>query len=297
MTIIETTSLCKNYGATKAVQDLNLRVPEGGISAFLGPNGHGKTTTIKMLLGLTHPSGGQGEALGFPITDRNASLEIRRRTGFVSEDKQNYGFMTVRQAIGFTRSLYPKWRRDRETELLREFELPTDRLVKNLSKGMRTKLGLLLAFCRGAELLILDEPSEGLDPLSSEIMLQQTIRAATDGATVFFSSHQLSEAERIADHVFLIVRGRIAVEGRLDELRQRYRRVNAVFASDPPPVDRWRDRCVEDTRVDRNTCSLLVSAEVDRVVSQLGDFGALSVEEHPVDLRELFLATAQRGNQ
>ena len=118
-----------------------------------------------MLLGMTHPTAGHGWVMGLPIDRPEASLEIRRRTGFASEDKHIYPFMTIRQVLDFTRSLYPRWRPDREKELLREFELPTDRRVKQLSKGMRTKLALVLALARGAELLILDEPSEGLDPV------------------------------------------------------------------------------------------------------------------------------------
>jgi ABC-2 type transport system ATP-binding protein len=98
---------------------LNLRVPAGGINAFLGPNGHGKSTTIKMLLGITHPTAGNGWVMGLPIDHPRASLEIRRRTGFASEDKQSYAFMTVQQVLDFTRSLYPLWRRDRETDLLK----------------------------------------------------------------------------------------------------------------------------------------------------------------------------------
>lgn len=291
--IIETFALSKDYGATKAVRDLNLRVRTGGVSAFLGPNGHGKTTTIKMLLGLTHPTSGRGEVTGLSIAEPKASVAIRQRTGFVSEDKQVYGFMTVQQVIAFTRSLYPKWRPERERHLLKAFELPGERLVKSLSKGMRTKLALLLALSRGADLLVLDEPSEGLDPVSTEIMLQQVVLAATDGATVFFSSHQLTEAERIADRIFLIVRGRLALEGSLDDIRQRYRRINAVFLGEPP-LGQWRDDCVESITCQGNSCSLLVRDEADRVIAHLHSLAAVSVEAHGVELRELFLATAQR---
>lgn len=291
--IIETHSLSKNYGATRAVRELNLRVPTGGVNAFLGPNGHGKTSTLKMLLGLTHPTSGQGEVLGLSITDPKASVAIRQRTGFVSEDKQMYGYMTVGQIIAFTRILYPKWRPDRERDLLKAFELPSDRLIKSLSKGMRTKLALLLALSRGADLLILDEPSEGLDPVSTEIMLQQVILAASDGATVFFSSHQLAEAERIADRIFMIVRGSLALEGSLDEIRQRYRRINAVFLGDPP-IAQWRDDCVEIITCQGNSCSMLVRDDAERITAHLHSMAAISVEAHPVDLRELFLAHAQK---
>jgi ABC-2 type transport system ATP-binding protein len=288
--VIETAALTRQYGAVKAVQDLNLRVPEGGIHAFLGPNGHGKSTTIKMLLGITRPTAGAGWVMGLPIDQPRASLEIRRRTGFASEDKQLYAFMTVGQALDFTRSLYPGWRRDRERELLKRFDLATDRKVKQLSKGMRTKLALILALARGAELLILDEPGEGLDPVTTEVMLEEVVRAAGDGATVFFSSHQLSEAERIADQVFILRRGRVVVEGRLDELRESYRRINAVFDG-PPPVEQLRAAGIKRVSIDGNTCSALVNGVAGDIADRTRALGALSVDLHPVGLRELFLET------
>ena len=289
---IETRALSKNYGAIHAVQDLNLRVPEGGINAFLGPNGHGKSTTIKMLLGITRPTAGAGWVLGLPIDQPQSSLEIRRRTAYASEDKQTYPFMTVRQVLDFVRGLYPGWRPDREAELLKRFGLPADRRVKQLSKGMRTQLALVLALARGAELVVLDEPSEGLDPVATEIMLQEVVRAASDGATVFFSSHQLAEAERIADQAFIIRRGRIVLEGRLDELRERYRRINAVFDG-PPPIEQLRQPGTERISVGGNTCSLLVSGAAAGIANRVRALGALSVDLHPVDLRELFLETVQ----
>lgn len=289
---IETAGLSKYYGAIKAVHDLNLRVPAGGINAFLGPNGHGKSTTIKMLLGMTQPTAGHGWVMGLPIDEPRASMEIRQRTGFASEDKQTYPYMTVRQVLDFTRSFYPRWRRDREKELLQRFELATDRKVKQLSKGMRTKLALVLALARGAELLILDEPSEGLDPVTTEIMLEEMVRSAADGVTVFFSSHQISEAERIADHVIILRRGRIALDGGLDDLRERYRRINAVFGG-PPPIEQLREAGIRKLSVEGNSCSMLVSGGAVDIAGLTSALGALSVDVHPVGLRELFLETVR----
>src|SRR5712691_4437618 len=131
--VIETSDLRKHYGDTEAVRGLNLQVPAGSIFGFLGP-----------------------------------SVEIRRRTGFVSEDKDLYDSMTVAEVIRFTAAFFPRWRRDLEERYLRKFELPADRKIKALSRGMRTKLALLLALGRGAELLVLDEPTSGLDPAMSE---------------------------------------------------------------------------------------------------------------------------------
>ncbi len=294
--IIETRQLTKNYGPVVAVSDLGLRVPAGGISAFLGPNGHGKSTTIKMLLGMTRPASGTGQVLGRDITDPTGSLEIRRRTGFVSEDKLLYGYMSVRQLLAFTRSFYPTWQPQREKELLARFELPLDRKVKQLSKGMRTKLALILALARGAELLILDEPSEGLDPVVTEVMLQEVVRSAAEGATVFFSSHQLSEAERIADHIFILKRGQVVLEGRLDELQSKYRRLNAVFAG-APPLEELRPLNLLHTQAEGHVLSTLTNGQAEMAIAGLRQLGALSVEAHPVNLRELFLQVVQEKAQ
>jgi ABC-2 type transport system ATP-binding protein len=161
--VIHTHALSKSYGSVQAVRGLNLSVGAGRITGFLGRNGAGKSTTIKMLLGMMRPSAGEGTVLGMRIGDPNESVELRRRVAYVSEDKRLYNYMTVEQMARFTSSFFPDWRPEVAQQLLREYELPHNRKIKALSKGMRTKLALLLALARRPELLILDEPSEGLD--------------------------------------------------------------------------------------------------------------------------------------
>ena|SRR5213594_4092503 len=146
--LIETHGLVKHYRRTLAVDGLDLAVPEGRISGFLGPNGSGKTTTIKMLLGLAHPTAGEAFVFGKPIFEDSSSVEIRRRVGYVSEDKRLYSFMTGQQILDFTRPLFPRWSSEREQELLAGFRLPLGQKFKTFSKGMRTKLALVLALAR-----------------------------------------------------------------------------------------------------------------------------------------------------
>src|SRR5204862_749352 len=143
---------------------------------------------------------------------QDASVEIRRRTGFVSDDKDLYDYMDVEEMIRFTAAFFPRWRADLEQRYLRRFELPADRKVKALSRGMRTKLALLLALCRGAELLVLDEPTAGLDPAVTEEVLQALVsHAGREEMTVFFSSHQIAEVDQIADRIAIVDRGRVVV--------------------------------------------------------------------------------------
>src|SRR5215468_651412 len=207
--VVETRELTKRFGANYALAGLTMTVPEGQIVGFLGRNGSGKTTTIKILLDVIRRTSGEATVLGEPT----GSVAVRRRIGFLSEDKRLYSYMTVREIIAFTRPFFPSWRLDTENRLLKDFELPLKHKISALSKGMRTKLGLLLNLCRHSELLVLDEPSEGLDPVMTEQMLQSLVGQAADGTTVFFSSHQVAEVEQIADHTVAIEKGRVFLDG------------------------------------------------------------------------------------
>ena len=184
--VIITHTLSKSYGNHSAVQDLNLSVRRHQITAFLGRNGAGKSTTIKMLLGMVRPTSGSGAVLDQNITDSAQSRKLRRRVAYVAEDKPLYGYMTVDQIMRFAKSFYPDWRTDVEKKLLVDYELPIDRKVKTLSKGTRTKLALLLALSRMPDLIILDEPSEGLDPVGIEYLLSSLVDKAAEGVTIFF---------------------------------------------------------------------------------------------------------------
>src|SRR5271154_2638647 len=240
--IIETNQLCKSFHNQPALRGLDLRVPAGSIFGFLGRNGAGKTTTIKTLMGLLKPDSGTARVFGIPVTDADHSVGIRRRIGFVTEDKELYPYMTVEQIIRFTRPFFPKWRTDLERRYLEMFELPLKRKIPDLSKGMRSKLMLLLAICRGADLLILDEPTDGLDPAATEDVLRELVAiVASDGTTMFFSSHQLSEVELIADHIGIVEQGKMIVSGSLDDMKAQYQRLQVVFEHSVEMPSRWVD--------------------------------------------------------
>ena len=297
---IEAEGLRKAYGGAAAVDGLDLRVPRGSIYGFLGRNGAGKTTTVKMLMGMARPDAGRCRVLGRRASGARESVEIRRRIGFVSEDKGLYDYMTVGQMIAFTRPFFPAWRRDLEEKYLRDFDLPPGRKVRALSKGMRTKLALLLALARGAELLVLDEPSEGLDPAMVEDLLALLVGlAAGEGLTVFFSSHQIAEVERVADRVLIIDRGRAVVEGALDDLKESYRRVNLVFGDGAPPPDEraFAAPNVVSTSRDGRWLSLVVSRGADELLAQARARGALTADAQPLLLRDIFLESVRRKDE
>src|ERR1041384_8289074 len=191
--LIQTRGLGKAYGDVQAVHALNLTVQPDRITGFLGRNGAGKSTTIKLLLGMIRPTEGAATVLGYDIADPVQSVQLHRRIAYVAEDKRLYDYMTVDQMIRFTSGFYDDWSADSARDLLRKFELPAGRKVKSLSKGMRTKLALLLAFARRPALLILDEPSEGLDPVAVEQLLEALVARSAEGTAGFFSSHQIAE--------------------------------------------------------------------------------------------------------
>ena len=289
--VIETAALRKRYDSVEALRGLSLQVPAGSIYGFLGRNGAGKTTTIKILLGMARPTSGHALVFGLAADAQDASVEIRRRTGFVSDDKGLYDYMTVEEMIRFTAAFFARWRADLEQRYVRKFELPLDRRVKALSRGTRTKLFLLLALCRGAELLILDEPTSGLDPAMTEEVLQALVsHVASEEMTVFFSSHQIAEVDQIADHVVIIDRGRAVVTGALDDLRENFRRIQLVFDGDAPELT-FRAPGVERVQRKGRVLTVLSSAGAEAILDEARALGPVSVDVVPVTLKEIFLET------
>ena len=285
---IQTWELTKRFGHIDAVRRLNLSVPLGSISGFLGQNGAGKSTTLKMLMGAVRPSHGSGQIFGLSIEDPVQSVEIRKRVAFVGEEKPLYDYMTVEQIIGFTKSFFPRWRSDLEQRFLREFPLPFDRKIKKLSKGMRTQLALLLGIARGPEMLVLDEPSEGLDPVAIEILLQALKDLGADGMTIFFSSHQLADVEEIADRVFIIDRGELVVGSSVDRLKNECRRIEAVFENAIEEKELAMEG-VKGIQAEGKIFSLFVDHNLDRILEHVRTLRPTKVEVMPMSLKEIFL--------
>jgi ABC-2 type transport system ATP-binding protein len=293
--IVEIADLRKSYGGVEALSGLSLRVPRGSICGLLGRNGAGKTTTLKALLAMLRPTSGTIRVHGLAVDDPAASVEIRRRTSFVSEDRDLYETMSVGEIVRFTSRFYATWREDDAQKYLRRFELPIDRSIKKLSRGMRTRLAWLLALCAGTELLVLDEPTAGLDPAATEELLQLLVAHAAGGATVLLSTHQLVDVDQVADHVAIVDRGRTLVDAPLDDLRASYRRIRAVFADAAPEIE-FTTRGVVAARRGGRELSVLACANGDDVAAEARARGATSVEVLPVTLKEIFLDTVAEGS-
>jgi ABC-2 type transport system ATP-binding protein len=291
---IETVDLHKHYDGVEALRGLSLEVPAGAIFGFLGQNGAGKTTAIKILLGMARPTGGAARVFGLDAVSQASSVAIRARTGFVSEDKDLLTHLSVDQTIRFTAAFYPRWRRDQEQLFRKRFALPNDRKVKDLSRGMRAKLALLLALCRGADLLVLDEPTSGLDPVAAEEVLHALVAAVGGGeTTVFFSSHQIAEVDQIADRIAIVDRGRIAVSGGLDDLRASYRRIQIVFDDTAPEPAFQSPGLVRIARNNR-VLSVVVSGGAERLIDEARSLRPVAIDSEPLTLKEVFLETVAR---
>jgi ABC-2 type transport system ATP-binding protein len=286
---IHTQGLAKFFGKTRAVDGLDLNVPRGSVYGFLGRNGAGKTTTVKTLLGLLRPTAGSAQVLGYDI--RRDLVAILERTGFVPENKTLFDSLAPTQLVRFNQGYFPKWSNALVARYSELFEIPMQVPFAKLSLGNKTKVCHLLALCQGADLLILDEPSIGLDPVITDLLLRVLVEDhVSEGKTVFLSSHQLTEVERIADWVGIIEKGKILLETRLEDIRQNYRLIRA--ASETEPVVSSPDLVAVQSS--ENFRSYLVAREAEDFAAMLRAKGMTILEILPVSLGEVFLGLTRK---
>jgi len=226
--VITISELTRRFGATTALDSVSLSLPRGAVYGLVGANGAGKTTLIRHILGLLRAESGSVRVFGLdPVADPVAVLS---RIGYLSEENDLPGWMRVDELIRYTSAFYPKWENDYAEELRRTFALEAAAKIKDLSKGQKARAGLLIALAHRPELLVLDEPSSGLDPLVRRDILGAVIRTIADeGRTVLFSSHLLEEVEQVADHVTMISYGRIVLSAPLDAIKESHRSLNEAF--------------------------------------------------------------------
>lgn len=292
MNIIETQNLSHRYWRTEALRDLTLAVPAGSVFALLGANGAGKTTAIKVLMNLLRPSAGVARVLG---TDscRLGERELAQ-IGYVSENQQLPLWMTVRQLLDYCRPFYPTWDRALEARLLAQFDLPPERKLKQLSRGMLMKTALLSSLAYRPKLLVLDEPFSGLDPLVREEFVHGLLETARLGDwTVFVSSHDIEEVERLADSIALIEAGRLRFTETTESLLGRFRRIevemDGAAAAGGLPANwlGWRQENGRATFIE----SAYGRDATERECRER--FPSATVRAHPMTLREIFIVLAR----
>ncbi len=233
--VIEIDHLTKYYGKREIVRDLSLAVPSGSIYGFLGRNGMGKTTTIRILLGLEDPT--RGRASVFGEDSRALSPETRARIGYLPEGHHVYGWMTVQECGRFQASFFPQWQQDIFETIITHFRLTPKMKAGHLSRGQRAGLCLALTLAPEPELLVLDDPALGLDPVARRSLLQSMLYVTRQpDRTILFSSHLLSDVERVADRIVVLDAGVLRADCTVDLFRERLRHYVLTFRDTPPPT-------------------------------------------------------------
>ena len=286
---IQTDALAKTYGLgnkkVHAVDGLNLNVPEGSIYGLLGRNSAGKTTTIRMAMGLARPTSGEIKVFGLNPAVDPERVTVLRQIGYVPEDKM-LAALTPRKLLELNRSFYPDtWSDDLARKVIKRLELPLDTAFMKLSLGNKTKSALACAIAQRSRLLILDEPTTGLDPIALDELLRLLVEDCTaEGRTIFLSTHQLAEIEQIADHIGIMDRGRILLEGPLDDIRSSFRRLTVTGAALPTT-----NPAILSIKQQPHATQYILQSSPEAFAQDLAVNGATIVESDPMSLNEIFL--------
>ena len=280
--------LVKNYGRVEAVRGIDLEVLRGEVFGFLGPNGSGKTTTIRCILDLLRPTAGRIEVLG--LDPRRDGVEVRARVAYMPGELRLPERQTGHQLVAAIARLRRGLDDGRKSELAERLGLDLNRRVRDLSSGNRRKVALLLAFLSNAELLVLDEPTNGLDPLMQHEFLRMLRERREAGTTIFLSSHVLSEVQRAADRVAVLRSGRVVALGTVDELRGRARqRVEVWFLGEPPTDQLAKLTGLDDQSVEGRHLTAVLSGPIQPLLEVLARHPVLSMLVEEPDLEEAFL--------
>jgi ABC-2 type transport system ATP-binding protein len=286
--VIATSGLSKDYGSGRGLFGLDLEVQQGEVFGFLGPNGAGKSTTMRLLLDLIKPTSGAARILGLDTV--KDSLEIRRRVGFLPGDLALYGKLTGRAMLDYLAQLRGGVGTRVRDALVERFGADIDRPVRQLSTGNRQKLGLVQAFMHEPELLILDEPIAGLDPLVQQSFHALLAEVSAESRTVFLSSHALSEVERVTDRLAILRQGRLVVVDSLENLRKvAVQRLEIEFSG---PVDASEFRAlpgVTEVRTDGRTVTVGFEGSADAVVKAAAAHEVRAIRPREEDLEDIFL--------
>src|SRR5436309_3495355 len=288
MNAIETKGLTKDYGNGHGIFDLDLAVNEGEVFGYLGPNGAGKTTTIKLLMGMIHATRGAGTVFGLDV-DRDA-VRLKKRIGYVPGELPQWGGWRGEEIVAYVSGIRGDVSGDEVERVAKRLDLDLSRKYREYSHGNKQKLALLLAFAPRPALLLLDEPTSGLDPLHQQEFYGLVRDARAGGATIFISSHVLSEVEHICDRVGIVREGHLATVGQLDQLAgMRAHRVEIEFA-DTPPIERIRAiPGFEQIDVQDHRVSGIFRGEFEPLLATLASSRVTKFESREPSLEEIFL--------
>lgn len=285
--VIEVCGLTRRFGKKSALHDVSLTIPRGSVFGLVGENGAGKTTLLKHLLGLLRAQVGSVRVFGRdPVAD---PVGVLGKIGCLSEDRDLPDWMRIDELLRYNQAFYPTWDEDYADELRREFSLDSRQRVSTLSRGQRARAGLLVALAHRPDLLVLDEPSSGLDPVVRQEILGAIVRTVADeGRTVLFSSHLLDEVERVADHVAMLHEGRLVACDSLDQIRRRHHRFLIRF--DQPQNSSPQLPGALSCQGDGQEWTVLCNGGREELVQAVLARGAKIVEEASPSLEEIFVS-------
>ena len=292
MSAIRTENLSKSFLSVRALRQLNLEVPEGAIYALVGPNGAGKTTAIKVMMNILAPSSGRAEVLG--LDSSKLAGRLLTQVGYVSENQQLPEWMRVDYFFNYLRPFYPNWDRELERALIQQMELPLDRKLKHLSRGMKMKAALASSLAYRPKLIVLDEPFSGLDPLVRDQLVESLLERASE-ATVLISSHDLAEIESFSSHVGYLEEGRLKFSEEMATLSGRFREVQVTLEAAPSMPARMPETWLQPASagaifqfIDSHFDQERTSAAIQALFGPVHD-----VTYTPMPLRAIFLAMAK----
>jgi ABC-2 type transport system ATP-binding protein len=289
--IIRLENVTKQFGAETALDAVSFDVQPGTVFALLGENGAGKTTAIRIMLGLLDPDAGRTEVLG--LDSAGQGIEIRQRVGYVPERTTLYEWMSVEEIGWFSAGFYADGFLTEYARLTAQFGLEPKKKIHALSKGTRAKVALALAMANDPELLVLDEPTSGLDAMVRREFLESMVDRAACGKTVFLSSHQIGEVERVADVVAILRRGKITLVEPLDALKADVRRVIVTVQDDAAALPELGGRIISKLYRARQWQLLVRGVSDERFAALRNDEAIAGVEVHPASLEDIFVAYMQ----
>jgi len=293
--VIHTEGLTKSYGKQRGILDIDLNIKRGEVFGYLGPNGAGKTTTIRTLLHFLFPTRGRATIFGLNIVQK--SLEIRRRIGYLPGELEVYDNLTGAELLDFLSHLRGGVDWQYVHELATRFDYDLSQKIKTLSHGNRQKVGLIQAFMNKPELLILDEPTIGLDPLMQQEFYRIIGEVKAEGKTVFLSSHIMPEVERICDRVAIIREGCLIAVEDVDALKARaIRRLEIHFATPVSSEHFSNIASVRDVQVNDSILTCSVTGELDALIKAAAQYQVINVISHEPSMEEIFLAYYNQGD-
>jgi len=293
---VDTSGLSKDFGRGRGLFDLNLRVEEGEVLGYLGPNGAGKTTTIRLLMGLIHPSSGSARIFGLDC--QRQAVEVKRHVGYVPGELPQFGGLRGSEVVAYMAGLRGSVDDKRVQEICKRFSLDLGQRFREYSRGNKQKLAILLGFMHRPRLLILDEPTGGLDPLNQQEFYDMCRDSKSHGTTIFLSSHILSEVEHISDRVGIIRAGHLVRTARLDELHDiRVHQVEVEFAGAVPLEAIRGAQGVDRVEAEDHRVRFVVRGSFEPVMKALAGSEVVNLVSHEPSLEEVFLTFYRDGGK